>query len=79
MKSNKGVNLPGANLAIPVLTPKDREDLRFGLDKGVDMVAISFVKEASDIEMVRQAIHENASNEREENTNYREIGTPRSH
>jgi pyruvate kinase len=68
LKSNKGVNLPGANLAIPVLTPKDREDLRFGLDKGVDMVAISFVKEASDIEMVRQAIHENASNENAKKT-----------
>jgi pyruvate kinase len=64
LKSNKGVNLPGANLAIPVLTPKDREDLRFGLEKCVDMVAISFVKDADDVAMVRKAIEELAPNER---------------
>jgi pyruvate kinase len=56
LKSNKGVNLPGANLAIPVLTEKDLKDLKFGLENGVDMVAISFVKNAQDIEMVRKAI-----------------------
>lgn len=56
LKSNKGVNLPGANLNIPILTEKDREDLQFGLDKGVDMVAISFVRNANDIISVRKAI-----------------------
>jgi len=64
LKSNKGVNLPGANLAIPVLTSKDREDLKFGLIKGVDMIAISFVKDPLDIEMVRNAIEEYAPNEK---------------
>ena len=56
--SHKGVNLPGANLTIPGFTEKDREDLAFGLQQGVDAVAISFVCTASDIEIVRNAIHE---------------------
>lgn len=56
LKSHKGVNLPGSNLDIPVLTAKDLEDLKFGLEAGVDLVAISFVKKASDIEMVRDTM-----------------------
>lgn len=56
LKSHKGVNLPGSNLDIPVLTPKDLEDMRFGLEAGVDLVAISFVKKASDIEMARDTM-----------------------
>ncbi|MDF1520230.1 MAG: pyruvate kinase [Brevefilum sp.] len=62
LKSNKGVNLPGANLTMPSFTEKDREDLKFGLEKGVDMVAISFVKEAQDILTVRNEIKEFAPN-----------------
>ena len=58
LKSNKGVNLPGANLMFPSFTEKDREDLAFGLQKGVDMIAISFVKTAEDVESVRNAIRE---------------------
>lgn len=56
LKSNKGVNLPGANLSIPSFTEKDEVDLQFGIEKGVDMVAISFVKTAVDILTVRKAI-----------------------
>ncbi len=58
LKSNKGVNLPGANLSMPSFTKKDREDLEFGLENGVDMVAISFVKTAADVQVVRKAIEE---------------------
>jgi pyruvate kinase len=58
LKSNKGVNLPGANLTFPSFTEKDRNDLEFGLKQDVDMVAISFVKTAADVETVRQAIQE---------------------
>jgi pyruvate kinase len=68
LKSNKGVNLPGANLTIPSFTEKDREDLKFGLEKGVDMVAISFVKESQDIITVRNAIKEYAPNSWAERT-----------
>jgi len=62
LTSNKGVNLPGAALGIPSFTEKDRDDLRFGLECGVDMVAISFVQQANDIEMVRSEMHEMAPN-----------------
>ena len=56
LSSHKGVNLPGADIAIPGFTAKDREDLAFGLQQGVDAVAISFVRTASDIEVVREAM-----------------------
>ena len=55
--SHKGVNLPGAHLDIPGFTEKDRADLVFGLQQGVDAVAISFVRTAGDIEVVRKAIN----------------------
>jgi pyruvate kinase len=64
LKSNKGVNLPGANLTFPSFTEKDKEDLQFGLTKKVDMVAISFVKTADDIQTVRQAIEKMTSDSR---------------
>ncbi|MGV8050549.1 MAG: pyruvate kinase [Anaerolineaceae bacterium] len=56
LKSHKGVNLPGSKLDIPCLTPKDLEDLEFGLSLGIDMVAISFVRQASDIVTVRETM-----------------------
>ena len=46
---NQGINLPGAALAIPALTDKDKLDLQFGLDHGVDVVALSFVRSADDV------------------------------
>lgn len=61
LKSHKGVNLPGSKLDIPCLTPKDLEDLQFGLDLGVDLVAISFVKQASDILTVRETMRQMTS------------------
>ncbi len=57
LSSHKGVNLPGAHLTIPGFTEKDKEDLEFGLQQGIDAVAISFVCTASDIDRVRQTIH----------------------
>ena len=58
LKSHKGVNLPRANLDIPGFTEKDRADLQFGLQSGVDVVAISFVRSAEDVNVVRRAIHD---------------------
>jgi pyruvate kinase len=46
---HQGINLPGAALALPVLTGKDKRDLEFGLKQGVDVVALSFVRSADDI------------------------------
>lgn len=56
LRPNKGVNLPGAKIRIPGLTEKDRLDLAFGLDLGVDAVAVSFVRSDQDIQRVRQVI-----------------------
>lgn len=56
LKSHKGINLPGANLTIPGFTEKDEEDLIFGMENGVDIVAISFVRDAGDIARVKQAL-----------------------
>ena len=53
---HQGINLPGAALTIPALTEKDRKDLEFGLKHGVDLVAISFVRSASDVREVKQLI-----------------------
>jgi pyruvate kinase len=53
---HKGINLPGVALSIPALTPKDRKDLEFGLKHGVDAVALSFVRTAADVTMVKQII-----------------------
>lgn len=58
VKSRKGVNLPGAKLSVPALTEKDEEDLRFGLQLGVDIVALSFVRDPSDLDRVRHIMAE---------------------
>ncbi|MCS7229322.1 MAG: pyruvate kinase [Candidatus Kryptonium sp.] len=49
LRSHKGVNLPGVDVRIPSLTEKDIEDLKFGLENGVDYVAMSFVRKKEDI------------------------------
>ena len=54
--SGKGVNLPGAALPIPALTPKDVEDLEFALAHGVEYVALSFVQTADDVLALRERI-----------------------
>lgn len=56
--SHKGINLPGATLPIPALTEKDAEDLRAGLTMGIDWVAMSFVRDAADLEPARAIMAE---------------------
>ena len=56
LSSNKGFNIPGTSLDIPGFTEKDIADLHFGLDNGVDIVAISFVRTSEDIDIVRKEI-----------------------
>jgi pyruvate kinase len=58
---HKGINLPGVALSIPALTAKDRKDLEFGLKHEVDMVALSFVRSAADVLMVKQIIADNGA------------------
>ncbi|MFU8804825.1 MAG: pyruvate kinase [Bradymonadaceae bacterium] len=53
LKNNKGINLPTAAVSAPSLTVKDKIDLEFGLELGVDYVALSFVRSALDIHQLR--------------------------
>jgi pyruvate kinase len=53
VSNHKGLNLPGAALGVPALTDKDVADLRFALGLRVDLVALSFVRSATDVEPVR--------------------------
>jgi len=53
---HQGINLPGAALSIPALTEKDRKDLEFGLQHGVDAIALSFVRSAADVMEAKQII-----------------------
>ncbi len=56
VSDHKGINLPGVPVSVPALSEKDERDLRWALRHGVDMVALSFVRSASDIEPVRQVM-----------------------
>ncbi len=49
LKDNKGMNVPGTPLSVPALTDKDRADLAFARDLGVDFLALSFVRRAEDV------------------------------
>jgi pyruvate kinase len=56
LSNNKGVNFPGVYLSVKALTDKDRKDLIFGLDQGVDWVALSFVRNPQDVLEVKELI-----------------------
>lgn len=56
LKSKKGINLPNTKVSEPSLTEKDKEDLIFGLEHGVDLIALSFVRNASDIDDIKAII-----------------------
>lgn len=56
LSDHKGLNLPNLSIPIPALTEKDREDLAFALNEGVDWVALSFVQRASDMAELRSLV-----------------------
>ena len=58
LSNNKGINVPGAAMSVPALSDKDEEDLRWALDQRVDMIALSFVRSAADIELVHKIMDE---------------------
>jgi len=58
LAEHKGINLPQTPLSAPCLTEKDLDDLRFGLEAGVDFVGLSFVRRAEDVEEVRRRARE---------------------
>ena len=62
LSNNKGVNFPDVQLSIRALTDKDRTDLAFGLEQGVDWVALSFVRNPSDMEEIKALIASHGHN-----------------
>ncbi|MER8154439.1 pyruvate kinase [Streptomyces sp. NPDC094472] len=58
ISDHKGINLPGAAVNVPALSEKDVEDLKFALRMGCDMVALSFVRDASDVRDVHRVMDE---------------------
>lgn len=56
LREHQGINLPGVRVSAPAATEKDLADLAFGLEQGVDYVALSFVRRASDVREVKEFI-----------------------
>jgi len=56
ISDHKGINLPGVHVSLPSLTEKDLADLHFGLNAGVDMVALSFVRSVEDVKQLRDRL-----------------------
>ena len=61
LSSHKGINLPDRSIKAPILSEKDRADLAYGLERGVDYVALSFVRSADDVKEARTIIDESGS------------------
>lgn len=59
LKTKKGVNVPGVSVQLPGMTEKDAQDILFGIDQGVDFVAASFVRRASDVMEIRELLEKN--------------------
>jgi pyruvate kinase len=56
LKSKRHVNLPGIRVNLPAITDKDRRDIEFGLEQGVDFIALSFVRQAADIRQLQELL-----------------------
>ncbi len=63
LSSNKGVNFPNTRIGIDILTPKDREDMLWGIEHDVDFMAISFVQNAQDMHNARAIIQEHGGHQ----------------
>ena len=61
LKSRRHVNLPGIKVNLPAITSKDKRDILFGIEQGIDYVALSFVREASDVLQLRKLLAEHAA------------------
>ena len=59
VKNHKGVNVPGVKINLPALTPKDISDIEFGITQGIDFIAASFVRKASDVLAIKEVLENN--------------------
>jgi len=59
LKNKKGVNVPGVSVQLPGITDKDKQDILFGIEQGVDFVAASFVRRAKDVMEIRELLEKN--------------------
>ena len=59
ISDHKGVNVPGVELKMPFISPKDREDLLFGIEEDFDLVAASFTRTADDVNEMRELLNSN--------------------
>ncbi len=58
ISNNKGVNLPGRVTNLPSITPKDVDDIKFGIENGIDMIAASFIRKKEDIYDIRKVLED---------------------
>lgn len=58
LKSHKGVNFPTLNLRLPSMTDKDKRDLDFGVEQGVDIISLSFVRKPEDVRLLKSLLRE---------------------
>ena len=56
LKNKKGVNVPGVSVKLPGLTDKDKADVKFGIEQGVDFIAASFVRRSQDVLEIRELL-----------------------
>ncbi|MED3962303.1 pyruvate kinase [Niallia taxi] len=59
LKNKKGVNVPGVSVKLPGITEKDTNDILFGVEQGIDFIAASFVRRASDVLEIKQLLTDN--------------------
>jgi pyruvate kinase len=61
LTSRKGVNLPSLNLRLPSMTEKDKQDLAFGIEQGVDIISLSFVRKPEDVQELKALLAEHGA------------------
>ncbi len=59
VKDNKGINVPNVKINLPAITEKDKKDIEFGIEKGIDFIAGSFIRKAADVLAIREILEEN--------------------
>ena len=59
VSNHKGINVPDVHLSIPYLSDKDKSDIQFGIEQGVDFIAASFVRTADDVQQLRMLLDKN--------------------